>query len=689
MTRISTQAPRPARSPRATASDLLTQVVVQAWCLIGSARLFWISGEAETFGARWFLAGVAGLYLVLALALFRNWLEIRWAVGAVFAADAAYSLALPAVAPVLFLLWAPLRDLWILLSFWLAVHLLGLSSVGRRTGTQHARAHFDAAGFTARLIGLALVFGLAKAVVEFGLAPWLPAVVSVLVVLVYGVAAKERVRRGLSFLLARRPGDLTRAGWRVFRQAWSARTEARLDEAASLLVDLPDSRSVSVLKSLVVLDRTQREGLLERLVFDAAFVPTKSQRTRVAAHCTRIDLAALLDERTALLDTLLAGAEVDFPPLNEEIEYAVEQVTGRSTAHGLAAVREWWEGVRPKPGTPDAWVWLVARLWSAECLSAAERVASRTQDALLGEAASLARMLEEWPAKQWPLEWTESRSWNLCLIPSFGDNLGLLLVDGPFINDYGLGPVADRLTLRLELVRTLQNLWSKYERELAVEVPWLLFHLTGRRVRDLQTPTCFHAWWAPQAEAQERFDRTFESGLRAVARRDWSEAAEAFGEASAAWPARTCALYNQATALMQVRQYAAAEPILRRLTESEPKEPLWWKSLGECLMKLRRGEEALKAFDQTALDGAGLDVVAVRRGVTLAMEGRDDEAESALSSAVGPDPDVDTLEELSSLLESEGAYGLAQRYRERAFYKGLAHDPTESNEDETDTFLSD
>ena len=96
------------------------------------------------------------MYLCLALALFRNWLEIRWAVGAVFAADAAYSLALPAVAPVLFLLWAPLRDLWILLSFWLAVHLLGLSSVGRRTGTQHARAHFDAAGFTARLIGLAL-----------------------------------------------------------------------------------------------------------------------------------------------------------------------------------------------------------------------------------------------------------------------------------------------------------------------------------------------------------------------------------------------------------------------------------------------------------------------------------------------------------------------------------------------------
>ena len=66
----------------------------------------------------------------------------------------------------------------------------------------------------------------------------------------------------------------------------------------------------------------------------------------------------------------------------------------------------------------------------------------------------------------------------------------------------------------------------------------------------------------------------------------------------------------------------------------------------------------------------------------------DDRAETALDSAVGPDPDIGTLEEISSMLEAEGAYRLAQRYREKAFYKSLGLESKESGEETGGSMLS-
>ena len=38
------------------------------------------------------------------------------------------------------------------------------------------------------------------------------------------------------------------------------------------------------------------------------------------------------------------------------------------------------------------------------------------------------------------------------------------------------------------------------------------------------------------------------------------------------------------------------------------------------------------------------------------------------------------LEEICGLLELEGAYRLAQRYRQKAFYKGLGRDPQDADD---------
>lgn len=639
--------------------------VVIFLCGLLSACVLYLGYVAPDPSTRALLIGIGALLSILTVSLYQmmNW--ARWVAGLGFALNALIRVIVMALQG---FTWRGA-----MLSFvagWLAWYLLSAST--GRLFSQSRGAKLDPVGIASLVLFLLAVIAVTTVVGMLPVPPWAQSVLVIAVSLVYLLTMHPRLRRGISAHLAPLPKDLDASGRKAFRAARLARHRGDLARARALLAPLPDAPSVRVLKGLLSLDEVRGSGLFRRIILDGDFTPPEKSREEVLKECRAIAVETLVAERADLIDGLIGDAEAASSVFPEELIPTLEKLTGIVfVANEEYRYAEWWRSARPKCTGDFALPWLVARLWEAQCLAAAQDVSRRTEDRLLIEATTLACILDEKPHATFSSEWLAERAASLCLLPRLAEIFGLLQLDLGLIRSRGPGFAANRVRLRLELADRVRRLWEDYGDSCTIEPPWLLYHLTGSEPRPLRARTKFDLWWEGQRAAQERFDRTFSRGLEAVDRDEWEEAQEAFAEAGEAWPERLGAFYNRAIALMRLDRPDEAEPLLVKLTQIEKKEPLNWMRLGDCRRERGQLPQAIEAYEEAARLGGMRDDLALRLGVTLAQDGREEQAEQTLTKALGPNPDPDALEAISSILESEGAFGLAQRYREQAFYRDL------------------
>lgn len=640
-------------------------LLVLFWCGLIAAGLLILGRQAADPVLRPALIGIGALMAVLTVALYRmmNW--ARWVAGIGFALNALAGIGRMGFTEFSF------RGLsQVVLASWLAWYLLSPS-----TGRLFARsrgARLDLVGAVSFGFLLLAVVAITAAAFALPVPGWAQTTLVIVVSLAYLIVMEPRLRRAFAAHLAPVPKELDRAGRRAFRAARVARHRGELDRARELAGLLPDLSPVRVLRGLISLDASRSSGLLRRIVFEGDYAPPEKSRDDVLTESRASAVEEIVAERAELIEGLVAVAGAASSIFPEELVPALEKITGIVfVSNEEYRYAEWWQKARPKCTGDFALPWLVARLWEAQCLRAARDVAQRTEDRLLIEAATLACVLDEAPHADPSSDWLAERASSLCLLPRLAEIFGLLQLDLGLIRSRGPAFAANRVRLRLALADRVRRVWEDYGDTCSIEPPWLLFHLTGSEPRPLRVRNKFDLWWEGHRAAQERFDRTFARGLDAAGKDEWEEAQKAFAEAGEAWPERLGATYNRALSLMRLERHDEAEPLLMKLTQLEKKEPLNWMRLGDCRREKGELPRAIEAYEEAARLGGMRDDLALRLGVTLAQEGREDQAQKTLAQALGPNPDREALEAISSILESEGAFGLAQHYREQAFYRDL------------------
>ncbi len=568
----------------------------------------------------------------------------------------------------------------LLMNLYWGVYLLQPST--RRLFEGSSGARLSLPGCISQAVYLVGILSLVALLLVLKSPKWVGIVVILGVLVAYALFLEDRMNRWLAARFSPKPDDLDRAAWDAVRNAQQARVEGDLDRAERLLAPLPDSLTVRVLRGLLVMDRALRSEELRRALYDSAWVAPVAARDRLLEESRGADLPALVAERTALVDGLLEDDARPRSFFGEEADDRLQRITGQVfVSNPLFQHREAWEKRRSLCSGERARTWLTARLWDAQAPEAAREAAGGSGDASLVELANLSIRLDQAARGLFSEDWASENSLNLCLLPIPADAARLLYLDSPYIAVLGPEPVAARLSARLELVSRLRRLRDEYPAESWIEIPWLLAQLTGD-TGGHRTRSKFEKWWASRREAQLAFDGAFVSGLDAARHQNWKRSEQLFGEAVRAWPERTCAVYNHALALLQLDRHKEAEAIFAHLAAAEPDEAVFWMRTGDARRLQGQGGPAIEAYRKAAKLGGLEDEVALRLGLTLAAEGREDEAERELDAATAREFDADRLEELASFLESEGVYRLASRYREQAFQKRLGDKPTGDEEDE-------
>lgn len=570
----------------------------------------------------------------------------------------------------------------ILMNLYWGVYLFQSST--RRLFEASSGARLSLPGCISQSIYLVGVIAMVAVLLVLKSPKWVGIVVLLVTLVAYALFLEDRVNRWLAARFSPKPDDLDRDAWRSVRVAQQARLEGDLDRADRLLAPLRDSLTVRVLRGLLVMDRALRSDGLRRTLYDSAWVAPAPARDRLLEESRATDLTALVAERAALVDGLLEDDGRSRSFFGEEADERLQKITGRVFVNNpIFQHREAWEKRRPLCTGDRARTWLTARLWDAQAPEAAREAAGGSGDASLVELANLSVRLDQAARGLFNEEWVAENSLNLCLLPIPADAARLLYLDSPYIVVLGPEAVAGRLAARLELVSRLRRLRDDYPAESWIEIPWLLAQLTGD-TGGHRTVAKFEKWWASRREAQLAFDGAFVSGLDAARHENWERAEEHFRDAVRAWPERTCAVYNHALALLQLDRHDEAEEIFSRLAAAEPDEAVFWMRAGDARRLQDRSGPAIEAYRKAAKLGGLEDEVALRLGLTLASEGREDEAERELDAATAKEFDADRLDELASFLESEGVYRLASRYREQAFQKRLGEKPTGEEEEDED-----
>lgn len=552
----------------------------------------------------------------------------------------------------------------------------------RRLFEGSAGARFTLQGCLSQVVWVVPLTALVVAAVTLKIPPWAGITATLVIVIAYGVLLEDRVNRWIAARFSPRPEDLEPAAWRAVRAAQQARLEGDFDRAERLAAPLPLSLTVRALRGLLVMDRALRSEGLRRAIYDSTWIAPAEARERLLEESRSSDLDALVAERAALVDDLLEDEARPRSFFAEEADERIQKITGQLfLSNPVFQHREAWARRRPSCSGARARTWLTVRLWDAQAPEAAQEAAAGAGDAALQEIASLSFRLDQAARGLFNEEWVAENSLNLCLLPIPADAARLLYLDSPYLGVLGSEAVAARLSARLELVSRLRSLRDEYPAESWIEVPWLIAQLTGD-TGGRRTRAKFEKWWASRRAAQAVFDGAFISGLDAARRDDWESAERHFAEAERCWPERTCAVYNRALALLQLDRHREAEEIFARLAAAEPDEAVFWMRTGDARRLQGRGATAIEAYRKAARLGGLEEEVALRLGLTLAAEGREDEAERELDAATSGEADAEQLEQLAAFLESEGVYRLASRYREQAFQRRLGEKPTGDEEED-------
>lgn len=527
------------------------------------------------------------------------------------------------------------------------------------------------------LVGAAPVLLLVGAAVACGLGgvptPITLGLLSGLVLLYSG--SQGRALRWLSANFAPPPPELAQEeGEPVrFRAARQARLAGEWAQAEVLLEGLRKARGVRILHGLNDLERIQATtSNLARVVLDADYEPTPVEASAIAVSCREADpslFRSLVERRAELIDDLLADAVGQQSCFSLELRTALTTLSGRHvTFNAEPNYRRWWRLQGARQRGDQALRWLVVRLWEAECFAAAEIVAAEV-DPTYAAAATAAYAFAELRERLGEPGWLAERKVTLALSAGIADSMGWLLLDGPLgRNAVQLAKLHEQ---RRSLIQGMRQAWGAYPSGGGTAIPWLLHLLTDLPLRQVRWPRRFDRAWALRRFAIERYEGLLVAGARAAAEEMWEISAQTYAEAARTCPERSAAPYNRAFALMELGSHAQAEQLLLELARRESDEPFWWLRLGDC----RRGQGdfrgALAAYHQV-LEREGMGGrVALRVGLTLAAEGKHQVAERFLDAAVDQIDDPEMIQRLAAVLESEGAYTLAQRYEERAFNDAL------------------
>ena len=484
---------------------------------------------------------------------------------------------------------------------------------------------------------------------------------------------KVRIWRFLAAHCSGTPAELAEEERVCFRAARRARWRGERSKAEGLLEGLRKARGVRILRGLIALDRVERSpGTLARVVLDLDYDPGAAEARAIGEVClasTPAELRAMVERRAELIDDLLADAVQAPSCAYLELPFVLPRLSGRlATINPEPAYRRWWRREGPRQRGEQSLRWLVLRLWEAKCFAAAAAVAAHVDPvyALAGESA---RAFAELSERIGEPGWLGARKETLALSAGLAESRGWLLLDGSFgRNAVKLSSLRDR---RRDLIQGLRAAWEAYPVAGSAVIPWLLHLLTDLPLRAIRWPARFDRLWGARRLAVERYEGLLVAGARAAAEEMWEVAEQTYAEAARLQPERSAAHYNRAFALMELGRHAPAEGLLLELARRESDEPFWWLRLGDC----RRGQGdlsgALAAYQQV-LEREGMGGrVALRVGLTLAADGNHQVAERFLDAAVEQIDDPEVIQRLAAVLESEGAYTLAQRYEERAFNDAL------------------
>lgn len=658
-------------SARRVPSDLYGPVLWSG--LLGTLCLLVANGSAGAWKPVWGGIGLVFLGVAVALLRLRPWARV--------AAGTLFSLALAAQLAVLVSKGFNGKLLFYMaMNAWWAVYMFRPST--RRIFEASGAAAFDVPGCATQLLSIAFVLAVGVPFAVAGL-PFGWAVAGMLAVYaLYAALLEKRVERALRRRLATRPPELDDEAWARFRRAQDLRAAGDVDGALDALAGLSPAPCVRALQGLLFLARPDAGGPLRRFVFDSDYAPDEEARETMVreARDPSIDLEACVQERAEVVDALLADAFSKRPLFVQEADAAIQRITGRVfVGNEEYAHREAWAAARPLCTGTRGRTWLVLRLWERMAQGAAEGVAEGSADVLLREATGVSRRFAE-GAKDGTLTqaWVEENAHALGVLPMFADAFRLHHLDLPYLERYGAEAVTSRILLRLELVALLRRLRDDYPAEAGTWTAMLLALLAGQSRKLMLKKKRFDPWWAKRRESQATFDARFAAGLRAAAAEDWAAGAAAFEEAAEAWPERACARHNHAACLLRDGRAEEAEGLFETLTAEEADEPLYWLRLGDARRARGKSREALTAYRTAAKLGGLEQAAAVRLGLLLADEGREDEAMRELDAAAGPEPSAETLEGLADFLEEEGVFGLAHHYRQKALGERLS-DPEEDD----------
>ncbi|QGJ71751.1 Hypothetical protein PBC10988_34590 [Planctomycetales bacterium 10988] len=489
------------------------------------------------------------------------------------------------------------------------------------------------------------------------------------------------------------PSELSRENQKKFREARRARLLGRVQWAEILLLNLPDVRGVRTLKGLLQLQRHEDRGILNKVLFQHEIAIPPSKQEQLEEACRTADLEQLLESRTQLIDDLVADLASPRPLFVMEATPALKILTGQTFyINPDLGYLGWWNENRSLCTGGRSWGWLVSRLWSLECLKAAEIVSKRSENCLLEEASTLLRMSEDSP-DDLDIEWIIEQTRRFCLFPQSAKHLKPFMLDSIFASIEGWEEMPNRLELRVPLVDMLIQMAKDYlpmqitPSRKSNEAPnsdwaWIIAQLTNCTREIFQDSEAFEKWWNAVREEERRYDEWMADGLRTANAEDWEQASECFHEAKKYPRAGIEAHYNYVLCLMKLESFGEAESLLEEMIRKSPDEERLWTRLGDCRRYLGRGSEAMDAYQKAVDKGEDEENLAVLMGLTLANDGQEEEALQKFQTALGPDPDADTLEELSTFLESEGVYHLAQRFRQEAFQKSLEEDLENFEEEE-------
>ena len=452
-----------------------------------------------------------------------------------------------------------------------------------------------------------------------------------------------------------------------------------LDHPATQLLS-----SVTEWSELTADSPTEGRTSLQRLILDHDFKPTlihAKAMTNFIGVSKREKLRGLIDDRTMLVDMLVAAGLDPDSQFHHQADSVLTRVTGQAFAFNPADNwAAWWEDHRDDWTGDTGAVSIVARLIRVDCDGAADALAVKmsgaAEEPLLRELAAqvlflngMQRALRE----KDPVDTFFRQPQRLLLYPECTDAFGLLHADSHVLENLGMPvrKVARRLMQRVLLVDYISELWTRYPSELHLDLPWILKTLTGRSFGRLRARDVFQKWWPTVRESYLRHDRAFCAGLTAMADNKDFEAESHFRTALTEHPKELSSRYNLVLCLMQRKAHTEAAKLLQELTELEPKESYWWLVLGEMHRNTNQSANAHAAFRRALELGAHPPKVALHIGLTFARDQRYSEAISHLDRVLGTNPSPSKIEALVSQLENEGLWNLAGHYREEAFRRGL------------------